>query len=45
MQILSLNQMTVGEITGGHIVNLASNDVRLIDDVITISIFEVHGVP
>ena len=38
MQILSLSQITVGEISVGHVVNLASNDIRLIDDVITITI-------
>ena len=37
IQILSLSQSTVGEITIGHVVNLASNDIRLIDDVITIT--------
>ena len=42
MQILSLSQSTVGEITVGHVVNLASNDIRLIDDVITITIIEIH---
>ena len=32
-QVLSLSQTTVGQLTVGHVVNLASNDVRLLDDV------------
>ena len=32
-QVLSLSQTTVGQLTVGHVVNLASNDVRLVEDV------------
>ena len=42
MQVLSLSQSTVSQLTIGHVVNLASNDVHRFDYVSSISLDLVY---
>ena len=37
IQVLTLSQVTIGQISIGHVVNLASNDVQRLDLVRSIS--------
>ena len=38
IQVLSLSQVTIGQLSIGHIINLASNDVQRFDPVGSLSV-------